>query len=68
MKSVTDKQIAQTPRTHLVTSGGRWGLIHQGQPLCAMTTREQALACATHFKLDAGSIVWDGDLVEWIAI
>ena len=56
------------PQTHLSRNSEGWSLIHNGLPLCAVTTRERAEGFAEHFKLKLPDFFWDGEKGEFVSI
>jgi len=50
-----------TPKCYLSTSHGQWRVILQEMPLCADTTKENAIKCAQTFKVDLAAVYWDGE-------
>lgn len=52
----------QIPKTYLSTSEGTWRVIHQGLPLCANTTYENAAIVAERYGYKPSEMaVWNGD-------
>jgi hypothetical protein len=61
-------QTQDFPTTHLSKNSEGWSLMHNGMPICAVTTRERAEGFAEHFKLKLPAVFWDGEKGEFISI
>lgn len=56
----------ETPPTYLSVNEMGWALIKDGMPLCAHTSKEGAIQCASRFKLDLPAVIWDGIKGEFV--
>ncbi len=61
-------QIEEIPTTHLSKNSEGWSLMHNGMPLCAVTTQERAEGFAEHFKLKLPHVFWDGEQGQFVSI
>jgi hypothetical protein len=61
-------QIEEIPTTHLSKNSEGWSLMHNGMPLCAVTTQEKAEGFAEHFKLKLPHVFWDGEQGQFVSI
>jgi hypothetical protein len=61
-------QTEEIPTTHLSKNSEGWSLVHNGMPLCAITTRENAENVASRFKLSLPSVYWDGEQGQFVSI
>jgi hypothetical protein len=49
-------------------NGGGFTVLHNGVPICAETTRESALICASRARLDLPAVFWDGDSASFLPV
>ena len=56
----------ENPSIHLSSNAQGWSLIKDGIPLCAVTSKENAVKVAVQFKLELPSIYWDGEKGQFI--
>lgn len=61
-------KIEDFPATHLSKNQDGWSLMHNGMPLCAVTTRERAEGFADHFNLKLPNFFWDGERGEFVTL
>jgi hypothetical protein len=66
MQTMTKNE--EIPTTHLSKNSDGWSLMHNGMPLCAVTTQERAEGFAEHFKLKLPHVFWDGEQGQFISI
>jgi len=57
------------PSINLSASEGRYRVIQQGMPISRdMTSPQEALGVASHFRLTVADRAWDGDRGEWVPL